>query len=74
VKQLDQDRSSAAAYIAAFLPELSKLARNAGHDVLAYFLNLAEAEAKILCDKNAHERASARNENSPPGACSSEGG
>jgi hypothetical protein len=52
VKQLDQDRSSAAAYIAAFLPELSKLAKNAGHDVLAYFLNLAEAEAKLLCDQN----------------------
>ena len=50
--QLDQDRFSAAAYIAAFLPELNKLAHNAGHDVLAYFISLAEAEAKLLCNQS----------------------
>jgi len=60
VKQLDQDRSSAAAYIAAFLPELNKLAHNAGHDVLAYFLNLAEAEAKLLRDQAEPGRHAAR--------------
>jgi hypothetical protein len=56
VKQLDQDRSSAAAYIAGFLPELNKLARNAGYDVLTYFLSLAEAEAKLLRDQTAQDQ------------------
>jgi hypothetical protein len=49
VKRYEQDRASAAAYIAVFLPELSRLSRHAGHEVLAYLIDLAEAEAKQLC-------------------------
>ncbi len=47
----ETDRTRAAAYIADFLPELGRLANDAGHDVLGYLLGLAEAEAKLLCEK-----------------------
>lgn len=45
----EQDRVAAAEYIAGFLPELSRLAQTAGHDVLNYLLYMAQTEAEELC-------------------------
>ncbi|MES2906264.1 MAG: hypothetical protein V4691_04465 [Pseudomonadota bacterium] len=55
MQAFEHDKTSAAAYIAMFLPELKSLAETAGHDVLSYLLNLAESEARQLCDGHAHD-------------------